>query len=427
MAFYLPDTDLRGQPYEGRSVASAATDIICFSHLRWGFVWQRPQHLMTRFSSFARVFFIEEPIIIAETDFPRLEYRNSMTVTVVTPYLPQRPGMEGGFNQMTNVAIRALITPFLRDQAIRHDSVLWYYTPMALGAEPGCVSAPTIVFDAMDELANFRSAPAELRSQETALLERADLVFTGGPSLHEARRRRHPHTYCFPSGVDAAHFCYDRGRRAPDDIGNLPRPIVGYYGVLDERIDFELLEHIAARRPKWSIVMIGPLAKIGEADLARRPNIHYLGKRTYEELPAYLACFDVAMMPFAANESTRFISPTKTLEYLAGDKPIVSTPINDVIDLYGEVVNFADSAAPFIRAVEACLAEPAAEHMARARAANAILARHDWDHIARGMFELILDAVCVGQSDTAPHRVDHRELILARPLSTPVASVSVAD
>lgn len=427
MDFYLPNTDLRGQPCDARSVASAATDMICFSHLRWGFVWQRPQHLLTRFSAFARVFFIEEPIIIAETECPRLEYLNSMNVTVITPYLPQRPGMEGGFNQVANVAIRTLIAPFLRDQAIRHDSVLWYYTPMALGAEPANLTTPTIVFDAMDELANFRSAPAALRSQETALLERADLVFTGGPSLYEARRRRHPQTFCFPSGVDIAHFRSDIDRRTPDDIATLPGPIVGYYGVLDERIDFELVEDIAAQRPNWSIVMIGPLAKIGEADLARRPNIHYLGKRTYEDLPAYLACFDVAMMPFAANESTRFISPTKTLEYLAGDKPIVSTPIKDVIDLYGAVVNIADSAASFIGAVEACLAEPAAEHMARVRAANAILARHDWDHIARGMFELIQYAVRVRQSDTTPRRVDHRELIPARPFSTPVASVSVAD
>jgi glycosyltransferase involved in cell wall biosynthesis len=239
-----------------------------------------------------------------------------------------------------------------------------------------------VVYDVMDELANFRGAPAAIRERERSLLALADLVFTGGPSLYASRKGRHPRVSCFPSGVDADHFAIaDRSAH----LSHLPRPIIGFYGVIDERIDLELLAGIADLRPSWSIVMIGPVVKIEEDDLPQAPNLFYLGKRDYAELPACLACFDAAILPFARNEATQFISPTKTLEYLSAKKPVVSTPIQDVVDLYGSVVEVADRPADFVEAIEGLWSESPVQQQLRREASQRLVAEHLWDEVVRGM------------------------------------------
>lgn len=408
-------TDWSGA-FRGSSIPG---DLICFSHLRWSFVWQRPQHLLTRFAKQIRVFVVEEPIYQDSSEEAHLRVEENAGVTVLTPCLPYQPGKQGGFNTETNTRIRALLGPFLRDHDVASDALLWYYTPMALGAEPVGLSPSLVVFDAMDELANFRGAPAELREREAALLELADMVFAGGPSLHAARKDRHPKTYCFPSGVDAPHFRRAIDAQRPHDIEGLAGPIVGFYGVLDERIDFALVDEIAQSQPNWSIVMIGPLAKISETDLPRRPNIHFLGNRAYAELPAYLASFDVAIMPFARNESTRFISPTKTLEYLAGGKPVVSTPIADVAELYGNVVSMAHDSGSFVKAIELHLGASRQEIETRVALSQAVLARHDWDRIAHSMSRLMRQAIHEKRAATAP--ITNR-ISIGRVIRTPMVA-----
>lgn len=385
---------------------AAPMALVCFSHLRWGFVWQRPQHLMTRFARRLSVYVVEEPEFALGDGADDIRVSHDRGVTILTPLLPATMAADWGFNDRTNPRIRALLTPYFAELGLLEAArgahlggrriVAWYYTPMALGAEPAGLTPALTVFDAMDELASFAGAPPALRQRESALMAAADLVFTGGPSLHEARKGRHPRVSCYPSGVEQAHFAPAAERPAPPappELAGLPRPLLGFYGVLDERLDLELLAGIADARPAWTVAMIGPVIKIAEADLPRRPNLVYLGPRAYADLPAMLAAFDVAILPFARNNATRFISPTKTLEYLAGGKPIVSTPIKDVADLYGEVVRFAAAPVAFVEAAEQALGETPAERGQRHALAARLLVEHDWDAIADGMWNQITAAM----------------------------------
>ena len=274
--------------------------------------------------------------------------------------------------------------------------VAWVYTPMA---EPllDAIEPALVVYDCMDELSLFLGASPELVRMETALLERADLVFTGGVSLYEAKRKRHPRVWCFPSSVDARHFAQARpaGPAIPEpaDQAALPRPRLGFFGVLDERLDLAVLDAIAGSHPEWQIMMVGPTVKIDPATLPKRPNIHYTGQRPYEELPAYMAGWDVCLLPFARNDATRFISPTKTLEYMAADRPIVSTPIADVVRSYRDIVYLADTPAAFVQACERALTAPAEERDARSAAAAAVLAQTSWDTTALRMEQLIEESI----------------------------------
>jgi len=266
--------------------------------------------------------------------------------------------------------------------------VLWYYTPMAFSFSEHLRPLATI-YDCMDELSAFLSAPPALREREVALLQRADLVFTGGQSLYEAKRSRHRHVYAFPSSVDAAHFHAARFRQQePLDQRYIAHPRLGFYGVLDERFDGNLVAQIADAQPNWQIILVGPLAKIELSDLPQRPNIHVLGPKSYDELPAYLAGWGVALLPFAHNDSTRFISPTKTLEYLAGGKPVVSTSIRDVVSPYGEqgLVRIADTADAFIAAIREALEEPREARLPRI---DAFLAHTSWDATWESMRSLV--------------------------------------
>jgi UDP-galactopyranose mutase len=358
--------------------------LICFSHLRWDFVFQRPQHLMTRFAERCRVTFWEEPIVGPGTPEERLDVRSCAYsgVIIATPALP-----EGLAPAEAAEALRRLLDRHVA--ANGPPQIAWYYTPMMLPFSEHLAS-DCIVYDCMDELANFRFAPPELLSLEQVLLERADLVFTGGYSLYEAKRERHAAVYPFPSGVDQPHFAAAReGRSDPADQRDLPIPRLGFYGVIDERMDLALLADVADARPDWSIVMLGPVVKISEDELPRRPNIHYLGSKTYGELPHYLSGWDVALMPFAINEATRFISPTKTPEYLAAGRPVVTTPITDVIRHYGdlEAVWVAGSSAEFIAGCEAALSLTG--HGTWLAEADRALADSDWDETVGRMWALI--------------------------------------
>lgn len=371
-------------------------DLVCLSHLRWDFVYQRPQHLMSRFARDRRVFFVEEPREHDEP--PRMDISDRPEgVRIAVPHLP--PGLSP---EQSEAAQRDLLHGLLAGQDIS-EYILWYYTPMALAFTADLAPA-AVVYDCMDELSMFRGAPPALLEREAKLLETADLVFTGGHSLYEAKRERHPDVYAFPSSIDAEHFGRARqGRDAhdakaePHDHSPISRPRLGYFGVIDERIDLDLLAGVAETRPDWQLVMLGPVVKIDPATLPRRANIHYLGMKKYEELPDYLASWDVALMPFARNESTRFISPTKTPEYLAGGRPVVSTPIRDVVRPYGDqgLVEIADDVEGFVAAASRLLdgwygGESREEWLRRV---DEFLSRSSWSRTWQQMSDLIDSAV----------------------------------
>lgn len=357
-------------------------DLLCFSHLRWDFVYQRPQHLMSRFARQQRVFFIQEPI--HDAVFACLEVsEREHNVWSVEPHLPPE-------TSLTNAeAIQQRLLGELLQTHHIHDYISWYYTPMAVGFTAHLQPRVTI-YDCMDELSDFRGAPPELLARESELLRHADLVFTGGQSLYQAKARRHPNVHCFPSSVDRAHFGQARVCPEASDQAAFPHPRLGFFGVIDERMDLDLLAGLADARPEWQLVMIGPVVKIDPMTLPQRANIHYLGGRAYQQLPSYLAGWDVATLPFARNESTKFISPTKTPEYLAGGKPVVSTSIRDVVQPYGELglAHIADTVPDFVSAVERALAWQTHDATWLARV-DRFLANLSWDTTWAHMASLI--------------------------------------
>lgn len=355
-------------------------DLICLSHLRWNFVFQRPQHLMTRFATERRVFFFEEPLF--DTHRSELIVRCDKGVYVCEPHLPA---------SLAQCDVSVELAPMLDELRATWNitaPIVWYYTPMALKFAYH-VSATAVIYDCMDELSGFAGASPDLLTLEAALLAKADLVFTGGHSLYEAKRLRHPDVHVFPSSVDVSHFRQARHSQAdPGDQAAIPHPRLGFFGVIDERMDLSLIDGIATARPDWHLVMLGPCAKIDRAALPRRRNIHYLGMKQYDELPAYLSGWDVALLPFAINASTRFISPTKTPEYLAAGCPVVSTPIRDVVRPYGDQSLVAIAATPgaFVEAVEAALAPPQPDWLERV---DRLLSTMSWDRTWAEMSSLI--------------------------------------
>lgn len=311
-------------------VDQSLATLVCFSHLRWNFVFQRPQHLLSRAAERFRVLFVEEPVV-RDAAVPHLEHCKSReNVEIIVPIIP--PGMSAD-----EIATReaALLRELFRSLG-QPPEIAWYYTPMALKFSRD-MQFPVTIYDCMDELSQFRGAPPELVRLESELLARADIVFTGGFSLYESKAGRHANVHAFPSSVDARHFhpARDTGRELPGDIASIARPRIGYFGVIDERLDIPLIENVARARPDWQIVMIGPTVKIDPDALPRQDNIHWLGMKAYDELPGYLAGLDAGWMPFASNEATEFISPTKTPEFLAAGVPVVSTPVKDVVRSWG--------------------------------------------------------------------------------------------
>lgn len=356
-------------------------DLICLSHLRWNFVFQRPQHLMSRFARARRVFFVEEPVFDSAQPHLQVAVCPHTNVHVVTPHLN------------ADVNPTRILGDLLKNMIVENGidkPVVWYYTPMAMEFFPRSVQTSAVVYDCMDELTMFRGAPQQLEILEKYLMRTADLVFTGGVSLFEAKRTLHTNVHPFPSGVDLHHFAQARNFKGEmADQESIPHARIGYAGVIDERIDLELVDQTAALRPDWQFIMIGPTAKISPESLPRRANIHWLGMKNYSDLPKYFAGWDVAMMPFAINDATRFISPTKTPEYLAAGLPVVSTRIRDVVRPYEQLglVRIADTAEEFVRAAERSIAFDMS--MKWRERADEYLKSCSWDSVFEGMNRLI--------------------------------------
>jgi glycosyltransferase involved in cell wall biosynthesis len=366
--------------------------LICFSHLRWNFVYQRPQHLLSRAALYADIFYFEEPIF--DSLEPQLvATRVAPAIHVLVPHLPPAASAE-----VAEFQLRQLLDEFLAARSFP-ELIFWYYTPMAMGFTSH-LQSDVCVYDCMDELRAFRFAPAQLMSREIELLARCDTVFTGGQSLFEAKEHCHHNLHCFPSSIDRAHFERARQLRGvaqPADQCAIPAPRAGFFGVIDERMDMELLGAVASQAPQVQFVMIGPLAKIDPSELPKLPNLHWLGPKQYSELPLYLAGWDCGIMPFAINESTRFISPTKTPEYLAGGMPVVSTNISDVRRPYGDLglVSIATRPSEFVSEIERNIL--LRDDKSRLKRVDEFLSDKSWEATFAGMLRIIQE--CGAQFD----------------------------
>ena len=358
-------------------------DLVVFSHLRWDFVYQRPQHLISRFAREHRVWFLEEPILGDDSQAFLERSPREGQLEVCRPHLPH------GLSEVESWTLqRELLDELIAEEKITN-LVTWYYSPMAMNFSRHLAPLAT-VYDCMDELSAFRGAPPGLRAAEAELFRRADLVFTGGHRLYEAKKRQHSNVFAFPSSIDALHFQQARRiKHDPEDQREIPHPRLGFAGVIDERLDIQLLRAAAAMRPAWHFVMIGPVVKISQEDLPQAKNIHYLGAKDYKQLPFYMAGWDVGILPFARNEATKFISPTKTPEYLAAGLPVVSTYIRDVARPYGQkkLAKIVNTPEAFIAASERLLAH---KHDAqRLREVDAFLAGNSWDITWESMKQLL--------------------------------------
>jgi glycosyltransferase involved in cell wall biosynthesis len=364
-------------------------EIVCFSHLRWDFVFQRPQHLLTRLADHFRVYYIEEALFHQEQDYYTEVVHSNIHIV--------KPHLKGSPNDANAAARQKLL---LRNLFYKHkinDYILWYYTPMALEISKDLKPVVT-VYDCMDELSAFRFAHPALKQMEKELLTKADVVFCGGNNLYNAKKDHHKNIYPFPSSIDKKHFGAARQiRQEPADQAKIPSPKFGFYGVIDERFDIELVKQVAERKPDWQFVLIGPIVKIDPETLPRRNNIHYLGGKKYNELPAYLSGWDIAMISFALNESTQYISPTKTPEYLAGGKPVISTPIKDVVNSYGKtgLVHIINNPDEFIDTATKELATT--DKQSWLQKVDRHLANESWEITVNSMRKIIYEAIAERQ------------------------------
>ena len=382
-----------------RAAASLAVlpdaPILVHSHLRWDFVWQRPQQLLSRFAQHAPVLFVEEAIFAEEVTAPTLDITQpTRGVTRVIPRLPTSLYHDA---DATLVAVRTALQQALTRNGVLGNGkfaapVQWFYTPMPAPVMLGAFGERAVVYDCMDELAQFKFAPPELIARERLLISRADVVFTGGHKLWQSKSRLHPNVHFFGCGVDSTHFAKARldSTPRPADLPEQDGPILGFYGVIDERLDYALIAHLAAAFPQATIAMAGPVVKVDPNDLPKAPNIKWLGQKQYAELPLYAKAFDVCLMPFALNEATEYINPTKTLEYMAAGKPIVSTAVADVVRNFTPVVKVARSYDGFAAAVRSALntTDPSLIADGIGMAADA-----SWESIVGKMRRLIAAAV----------------------------------
>ncbi|MEG4867005.1 MULTISPECIES: glycosyltransferase family 1 protein [unclassified Microcoleus] len=374
-------------------------DLVCLSHLRWNSVYQRPQHLLSRCAKNRRVFFVEEPILIATGDW-RLDVSiHASGVWVIAPHLNEEISKE-----TAQTAQQAMLDDFFQAAEI-NNYILWYYTPMAVSFT-NHLKPLAVVYDCIDELSAFHGVHPDFKANETQLLKRASIVFTGGHSLYEAKQHQHANIHPFPSSIEKEHFTNARNLSETSadqaDQKDIPHPRLGFFGVIDERMDIELLGGIAEARPDWHLVIIWPVVKIDQATLPTNPNIHYLGGKSYQELPAYIAGWDIAILPFAINESTKFISPTKTSEYLAAGKPVISTSIRSVVQPYGEkgLVRIASNVAEFVAAGEEIMSESLADRTKWLSEVDAFLADSYWDNTWGEMLGLLESAIA-GKKQTS--------------------------
>jgi beta-glucosidase/6-phospho-beta-glucosidase/beta-galactosidase/glycosyltransferase involved in cell wall biosynthesis len=401
-----PVAGLAGEPVIAKSITGSVSrtgddsaiptsryGMVVFSHLRWGFVWQRPQQFISRFAKLHPVLFVEEPVFdVPPGGEPQFElHRVLPSVTVACPHCPvamsRDPGLAAWLRQGVRDALSAVNRRGEFDQPL-----MWYYSPMDAAWSLGHFVNRGVVYDCMDELSQFTGAPSELIDNERRLMQHADVVFTGGYELWKKKQHVHPNVHFYGCGVEFEHFnqAQSPSTTIPPDIDFLARPILGWFGVVDERVDYPLLFEVARQRPEWSLAMVGPVVKVDPNLLPHAPNLHFLGGRDYQVLPNYCRAFDLCMMPFALNRSTEFINPTKALEYLATGRQVISTPVQDVVRQYAHLIEIARTPDEFVAKAERMIANPSAEKI---RAGLELAASKTWENNVAQMRKNIQQAI----------------------------------
>lgn len=372
--------------------------IVVHCHLRWDGVWQRPQQILSRLARTRRVAFVEEPIFQGAGEAPRLAVREANGVTVVQPYVPHQDEHLPRVSAANQKIVRDLLAPWLEENGFT-GGIRWHYAPMATYLAD-LTQDHTVVYDCMDELSAFKGAPPELVERERELMAEADVMFTGGLSMWQNKKQHHANCHRFDSGVDVDHFQQATRDETPlpEDARGVGHPVIGYYGVIDERMDYDAIRALSAAFPEGTVLLVGPITKVDPAELPRAANLVYTGQRSYGELPGYLKAFDVALVPFADNPATRYLSPTKTLEYFAGLTPVVSSPVQDVVDNYSDIVRLARSPEEYVSAVRAALSE---DNGARAERGLEKAREKTWDAIVAEMEGLLNEAIQKNQARAA--------------------------
>lgn len=364
---------------------------MALSHLRWNFVWQRPQQFLSRFAAKHPILFIEEPDYCLD-EGTRIEVSRPMAnVTVVTPQFARSLRGTDQVGPMMLHTTREAMAHANADG--KFDApLLWVYSPMESAWALDEFPVRAIIYDCMDELSQFHGAPKELIDNERRLMDRADIVFCGGYELWMKKSRQHPNAHFFGCGVEYDHFAQAQNKSLPlpEDVANIAHPTAGWFGVVDERMDYDLLGKVAQLRPNVNFVVVGPVVKVDPASLPQAPNLHWLGGRDYKVLPDYCRAFDVCLMPFALNEATEFINPTKALEYLATGNPVVGTPVADVVRQYADTILIASTAEDFAHCIDRALENPDSTMISKGieRAKDS-----SWERTVDHMQNLIEDAV----------------------------------
>lgn len=405
-------SSLRGQKTDIQNAP-----IICLCHLSWNWVWQRPQQFLSRFAKKHPVLFVETYCSNVPTSTVQLRMaENHPNVTIAEIHIPQSRWHDGDFvDRERRYALKGALADQLKGKF--DNAILWFYDPMAVTAFAGELDERLIVYDCMDELAQFKGAPPELLAREQTLLRQADVVFCGGRKMREKRLPVNPNCHFYGTGVDIAHFGKARTKdlAVAAEIAALKGPVIGYFGVVDERIDYELLAKLADARSDWHVVMVGPTAKVNPEEFPKRPNLHFIGGRSYDQLPALTKGFSVCMMPFAINAATEYINPTKALEYMAAGRPVVSTAINEVKSNFSSVARVAQNHLEF---VSWCVREAEAPSAARVQAGLRMAAENTWEAIA-GKMEAHIAEAALGRE--APTRARS-----ATPSTVPLTSTGLA-
>lgn len=377
---------------ERASSAKKAQPIIAVCHLSWDWVWQRPQQFLSRLAKTHPVLFVETHCTQTPVTYTRTRTaKGHPGVTIIEMHLPADHWADGSFIDLERR--RVLQDRLAGEFNGRFDkAILWFNDPMAVTSFAGHLGEDVIVYDCMDELSQFRGAPPALIKREHELVLKADVIFCGGRKMRDRRLPLNANTHFYGTGVDCDHFGEALSKHQPvdPDIAALPGPVLGYFGVIDERIDYPLLAAMADAHPEWSIAMVGPTAKVDPAELPQRPNIHWLGGRPYERLPAITKGFAVCLMPFAINAATEYINPTKALEYMAAGRPVVSTAINEVRSNFSTVCGVASDHAEFIKM---CAREIKSPSNLRIQRGLNLAAENTWEAIAAKMEGHIEDVI----------------------------------
>jgi glycosyltransferase involved in cell wall biosynthesis len=358
-------------------------DLIVLSHVRWTDAWQRPHHVVSRLARERRTWFVEGPSPGGHQP-PRLVTLADGDVTRAWLEPPPTGEGDGDAAGPETVETYRRLLPGLVGPA-DGDRVVWLCTPLALDIA-GALDPTVLVYDvAIDELLSLRGVPQGVALAQKEALARADVVFTASPSLHRSViEQGRPDAHLAPGGVDPAHFA--AARRPRTDRG---RPVAGYVGPIDERIDVALVAALATALADWEIRIVGPVGGIDPAALPRAANITYPGPVPYAALPEVMADLDVAVMPLAVGAAPRSTNPTTALEHLAAGLPVVTTPVPDVVTQFGTIVDVADDAGAFALACVRALGQSRRRH--RNRVAQ-LLRRHDWDAVTAGMAAVVHDA-----------------------------------